>query len=236
MSGVLDRLIARVAGDASGEPGLRAPAQPAAVAAGEDSDWAGEVVEEHLVEDRPVQARRAISADVDEHGPTPARASPSAQVAVSQQPAMLRQTPELQSPAFLATGGEPSGRGEDHPIKPLKPASLGETPIQGLNGPKVEATVAMRPVPAAPTFPSAPIQGEGEPSQSQQAGSSTPSRPNPASADPDSGEDESETLIIEIGRIELVPPMQPGAGPAPMRRERTVTLSSYLADRRAGRR
>jgi hypothetical protein len=236
MSGVLDRLIARVAGDASGEPGLRAPAQPSAVAAGEDSDWAGEVVEEHLAEGRSVQARRAISADVDEHGPTPGRASPSAQVAASQQPATLRQTPEPQSPASFATGREASGRAEEHATKPRMPASLGEAPLPALHGPKAEATVAMRPAPAAPTFQSAPIQGEGEPSQSQQAGSSTPSRPDPASADPDSGEDESETLIIEIGRIELVPPIQPSAGPAPMRRERTVTLSSYLADRRAGRR
>jgi hypothetical protein len=116
------------------------------------------------------------------------------------------------------------------------PAPLGETPIHRLDAPKVETTVAMRPAPAAPAFQSVPIQGEGESSQSQQAGSSTPSRLDPASADPDSGEDESETLIIEIGRIELVPPIQSSAGPTPMRRERTVTLSSYLADRRAGRR
>jgi hypothetical protein len=236
MSRVLDRLIARVAGDASGEPGLRAPAQPSALAAGEDNDWAGEVVEEHLAEGRSVQARRSIPTDADEHRPTPARASPLPQVAAPQQPATLRQTPEPQSPASFATGKGASGRGEDQPIKALMPAPLGETPIHRLDAPKVETTVAMRPAPAAPTFQSAPIQGEGEPSQSQQAGSSTPSRPDPAPVEPDSGEDESETFIIEIGRIELVPPIQPSAGPSPMRRERTVTLSSYLADRRAGRR
>lgn len=236
MSGVLDRLIARVAGDALGEPGLRAPAQPSAVAAGEDNDWAGEVVEEHMAEDRPAQARRTIPTDVDQHGLTPARASPSPQVAAQPQPAKLRQAPEPQSPASFATGREASGRGEDHPTKPLMPAPLGEAPLPALDAPKVETTVAMRPAPPAPAFQPAPVQSEGVPLQSQQAGSSTPSRPDPASADPDSGEEDSETLIIEIGRIELVPPMQPSAGPAPMRRERTVTLSSYLADRRAGRR
>lgn len=48
------------------------------------------------------------------------------------------------------------------------------------------------------------------------------------------GEDETESLVIEIGRIELIPPTP--SAPAPLRRERLVTLSSYLADRREGRR
>jgi hypothetical protein len=237
MSGVLDRLIARIAGDASGDPALRAPSLPSAVAAGAGPDWAGEVVEEHLAEQRPTQASRAASADVDEHGPTAARANPSPQIAASQGPAMLRQLPDPQPPASLGTGKKTSGRCENQPaMAPMAARPHAEIPVQTLDAPKREVTVLMRPAPAAPAFQSASVKGEREPTQSQQAGSSIVARPDSAPSNPDDGDDESETLIIEIGRIELMPPMQSSAGPAPMRRERTVTLSSYLADRREGRR
>ena len=124
----------------------------------------------------------------------------------------LRPQPHITDRAAIARRDPPAERPVDQSVQAVR------TPLRWIVPPQV----VQEPPPPAPARP--------ETAAARRFWTAA------AAAEPPAATAVPDTIVIEIGRIELSPP-RPKQTPAPeARRDRSVTLASYLADRRAGRR
>jgi hypothetical protein len=213
MSGPLDRLIARVTGT---EPAVRAAAPTLFGETDKDTEWKGEVVDEQVESAAP--SRRAPV--------VPRNDSAAPMISPAPEPAALRTVEPVNPIQIRHPGDRPESEIAERPVAPRRdppvesaagqPAQAERTPLRWIVPPPV-VQEHVRPV---------TLRAEPGTAPNPWAGTDGPPTVTPV----------PDTIVIEIGRIELTPP-RPKQTPAPeARRDGSVTLASYLADRRSGKR
>ena len=216
MNGGLDRLIARVA---QGRQDVRPLAPTMFEEDGAAGDWVGEQAGERL-------------AEVREPGPPSAAAMPLAPQRVPTDPARELDRPRKAVPR----PSEPIPSPQANPIE-RRPQLRDLTPRsehRARMDPSSADELSARPRPA---------ELKMRPSLSPAASSPSPASPSPASPPQQQQQAlvetvENNSIVIEIGRIEVkAPPIaSPSSPPPPQRQAARLSLDTYLSERRAAKR
>jgi hypothetical protein len=214
MKGGLDRLIARVA---QGRQDVRPLAPTMFEEDGAAGDWVGEQAGERL-------------AEVREAGQPSTAAMPLAPQRVPTDPAREPDLPGKAAP-------RPS-----EPIPPPQANPIERRPQLRDLTPRSEHRATMDPSSADELSARLrPAELKMRPSLSPAASSPSPASPSPASPPQQQAlveTVENNSIVVEIGRIEVkAPPIaSPSSPPPPQRRPARLSLDTYLSERRAAKR